>query len=114
MSALSTANLADAPDHEILENPAGYDIIGYGYIVGTAPYGTLDLKLKKDDSECTLRFVDVCELEVDAGFPHSFVGLEILNVRYLGWESINVRVECYEDQAPGIRFWARDVFIVAD
>ena len=114
MSALSNANLADAPDHEILDNPATYDIVGYKYVIGETPYGTLELNLKKNESQCTLIFIDVCELEIDAGFPHSFIGLEILNVKHLGWERINVRVECYEDQAPGIRFWARGVSLAHD
>ncbi len=110
MSILSSANLADAPDHEVLENPSTYDIVGYSYAIEEAPYGTLDITLEKNSSRCTLRFTGVCELEIDAGFPHSYMGLEILNVKYLGWDNIHVRVEGYESEAPGFRFWANTVF----
>jgi hypothetical protein len=109
MSILSNANLADAPDHEILENSSTYDIVGYSYAIEEVPCGTFDLTLEKNNSRCTLRFSGVCELEIDAGFPHSYMGLEILNVKYLGWENIHVRVEGFESEAPGIRFWASTV-----
>ncbi|WP_124543967.1 hypothetical protein [Piscinibacter terrae] len=105
---LSTTNLADAADHPILLEPYGYEIKGVNYTTQSGPYGSLELKLEKGASTIVLRFEGVHELEIDAGFPHSYMGLEILDVSYLGWEHEKVRVQGFED-SPGIRFWAREV-----
>jgi hypothetical protein len=108
MTSLSTANLEGAPDHEVLPDPWTYDIVGLRFMASTAPFGDLELDLRKGDMEITLRFEGVHELEIDAGFPHSCMGLMILDVSHLGWEHARVRVECFED-APAIRFWAKGV-----
>lgn len=112
LSTLYSANLADALDHPVLSEPYSYSIVAYRYEVDEPPYGTLHLVLEKDGSRVELCFSGVHELQVDAGFPFSYMGLEILDIAYLGWESARVRVEGYED-SPGIRFWARSVERVA-
>lgn len=108
MSILHNANLADAPDHAVLPEPYRYSIVAFSYEASEPPYGTLHLTLEKDDSRVVLRFAGVHELQIDAGFPFTYMGLEILDITYLGWEFARVRVDGYED-APGIRFWARSV-----
>lgn len=108
MSSLSAANLADATDHPVLAEPYTYDITGLSYTARGAPYGSLELTLEKGGAKVALRFDGVHELEIDAGFPHSYMGLEILDVTFLGWEHAKVRVQSFED-APSIRFWAREV-----
>ena len=75
--------------------------------------GTLDLTLARDGESVHLRFLDAHEIQIDAGFPHSYRGLEILDVSYLGWEHSTVRVSGFED-APGIGFWAKSVVRVED
>lgn len=112
MFSLSAANLADATDHPVLAEPYTYDITGLSYTVGDAPYGSLELTLEKGGTKVTLRFEGVHELEIDAGFPHSYMGLEVLDVTFLGWEHAKVRVQSFED-APSIRFWAREVSRIA-
>lgn len=112
-SVLSNANLADAPAHTVLDAPDSYYIVGFSYRIAAAPYGTLDLVLQKAGVALTLRFEGVHELQIDAGFPHSYMGLEVLDVTHLGWEHSRVRVQGYEEDAPGIRFWAKGVSCVA-
>jgi hypothetical protein len=112
MSILHNSNLADAPDHPVLSEPYSYSVVAYSYEVVEPPYGTLHLTLEKDGSKVELCFSGVHELQIDAGFPFTYMGLEILDITYLGWEHARVRVEGYED-APGIRFWARAVERVA-
>ena len=108
MPVLSTTNLTDATDHPVLLAPYAYEIKGVNYTTQSAPYGSLELNLEKGGSTIVLHFEGVHELEVDAGFPHSYMGLEILDVSCLGWEHAKVRVQGFED-SPGIRFWAREV-----
>jgi hypothetical protein len=108
MPSLPTDNLSEAIDHEVLSRSYEYDVIGFGYKTQDAPYGSLELKLKKNATEVLLRFDGVHELELDAGFPHSCMGLAILDVSYLRWEHAKVRVQSFEE-APCIRFWAREV-----
>ena len=108
MNTLSQANLADATDHEVLAAPYNYDVIAMRYVVDEPPYGTLELTLENKEVTVVLQFYGVHELAIGAGFPHSYMGLEILDVSYLGWEHARVRVQGFED-APGIQFWARAV-----
>ncbi len=109
MSVLHSANLAGSPDHDVLSAPYKYDIIAFNYVAGEPCFGTLDLTLQQDGTHIVLRFIGVHELELDAGFPHSYMGLEILDVSHLGWEHARVRVQGFEEDAPGIRFWACSV-----
>ena len=108
MNTLHEANLAGMPDHGVLDAPWSYDIVELRYTAAAHPYGTLDLTLEKDGVRLALRFTDAHELEIDPGFPHSYMGLEIVDISGFGWEHARVRVQGFED-APGIRFWARDV-----
>jgi hypothetical protein len=110
MNALTNANLSNALDHSILDNACTYDIVGIRFVtdLNGALNGTLDLSLAKDGQAVVLRFNKAHELEIYAGFPYSYMGLEILDVTYLGWEHSRVRVQGFEN-APGIRFWAQDV-----
>ena len=112
MSALSSANLSGCPNHPVLGAPDTYDVVSLSYSSGVAPFGTLKLGLEKDGAIVMLRFEGVHELDIDAGFPHSFIGLEILDVTQLGWEHARLRVQSYED-APSVRFWAKEVSHVA-
>ena len=75
--------------------------------------GTLDLTLFRNGESVTLRFFDAHELQIDAGFPHSYMGLEILDVSYLGWDHSTVRVQGFEGP-PGIQFWAKSVARIED
>jgi hypothetical protein len=113
MSILSSANIAEAPAHAVLDGAQAYDVVGFSYSAASAPYGTLDLVLKKTDATVSLRFEGVHELEVDCGFPHGSVGIDIRDVSYLGWENARVRVHGAEDDSPAIRFWAKEVRRVA-
>lgn len=108
MGTLQEANLTGAPNHSVLEDPYTYDIVEVRYTATAAPYGTLDLSLEKNGVRTVLRFTDVDQLEIDRGFPHDSIGLEILDVSGFGWEHARIRVDNFES-APGIRFWARDV-----
>jgi hypothetical protein len=108
MNLLANANLADAADHDVLAEPCTYDVVAYSYVAEEPPFGTLELTLKSEEETVQLRFTGVHELTIDPGFPHSCMGLEILDVRYLGWEYARVRVQGFEN-SPGIRFWAREV-----
>ena len=108
MTTLHEANLSGMPDHGVLDAPWSYDIVEVRYVAEAHPFGTLDLVLQKDDRRLVLRFTDAHELQIDPGFPYSYMGLEILDVSSIGWDHTRIRVEGFED-APGIRFWARDV-----
>jgi hypothetical protein len=110
MNALTSTDISSAADHGVLDSPCEYDISGIAFTADPAGAlnGTLDLFLSKDGVTLTLRFLHAHELEIDAGFPHSYMGLEILDVGFLGWEHSQVRVQGFED-APGIRFWAQSV-----
>ncbi|NUO76727.1 MAG: hypothetical protein HOQ32_12030 [Lysobacter sp.] len=108
MPTLEMANLAGAPNHPILTRPDSYDVVEYRYVAGPPPWGTLDLTLEKDGVRVLLRFDGVHELEIAPGFPHSYAGLEILDVSGFGWEHARIRVDCFE-HGPGIHFWARSV-----
>ena len=110
MNIFADADLANAPDHPVLESPCTYDIVGISFLPDPAGAlnGTLELTLSRDNATVVLRFSAAHELEIDAGFPHSYMGLEILDVTYLGWKHSRVRVQGFED-APGVRFWARSV-----
>ena len=109
-SVLATADLSSASEHSILSETHTYRILWFSYITDSsgALSGTVDLLLEKGGHSVSLRFSEAHELEVDAGFPHSYMGLEILDTSVLGWEHSRVRVQGFED-APGIRFWARKV-----
>lgn len=109
MRNLSSANIAGAPTHDVLDNPAAYDIVGFTYSATSAPYGTLDLALESAGTTVTLRFDGVRELEVDCGFPHGSLGIDLRDVTHLGWEDVRVRVQGAESDAPAIRFWAQGV-----
>jgi hypothetical protein len=110
MNALTSADISSANDHGVLDSPCEYNISGLAFTADPegALNGTLDLYLSKDGDIVTLRFLHAHEFEIDAGFPHSYMGLEILDVGFLGWEHSQVRVQGFED-APGIRFWAQSV-----
>jgi hypothetical protein len=111
MSAPSSPNLSEASNHDVLAEPFTYGVTGFSYTAVGAPYGSLDLKLEKGEVNVVLRFEGVHGLEIDLGFPHAFMGLEILDVGFLGWEHAKVRVQSFED-VPSIRFWAREVSCV--
>lgn len=108
MNLLANANLTDAADHDVRAEPCAYEVVACSYIAGEPPFGTLELTLKREDETVQLRFTGVHELTIDPGFPHSYMGLEILDVRYLGWEHTRVRVQGFEN-SPGIGFGAREV-----
>ncbi|KQZ55657.1 hypothetical protein ASD53_15445 [Lysobacter sp. Root559] len=108
MIALHEANLADMPDHGVLNDPWTYDVVEARYVAGRRPFGTLDLVLEKDGQRLVLRFTDAHDLAIDPGFPYCYMGLELLDVSSIGWERTRIRVQGSED-APGIRFWAGDV-----
>lgn len=110
MSALTNEDISSAPDHPVLGDPWTYNIVGFSFAAGAAGAldGTLELRLEKEAKTVILRFNGAHELEIDAGFPHSYMGLEILDVAFLGWDHSRVRVQGFED-APGIRFWAKNV-----
>ena len=110
MNALTEADISSASDHPVLEDACTYQIVAVSFVADSsgALNGTLELLLVKGGSTLTLRFDRAHELEIDAGFPHSYMGLEILDVCFLGWDHSRVRVQGFED-APGIRFWAQGV-----
>ena len=110
MSLLKTVDVSGAADHAVLDEPWTYDIVNIGFRPDPAGAlnGTLDLALAKGGRTISLRFFRAHELEIDAGFPHSTMGLEILDVSFLGWEHSQVRVQGFEP-APGVRFWAHRV-----
>lgn len=110
MAARDRSELADAPDHAVLAEPWAYTVEGLRVSFGHSDqaHSSLDLFLSRDGAQVCLRFSGVSDLEIDAGFPYSYMGIEILNVSHLQWERINVRVEGFEP-APGIRFWASSV-----
>jgi hypothetical protein len=111
MNALTSADISNATDHGVLDSPWTYEVTGITFSANPtgALNGTLELFLSKDSAKITLRFSHAHELEIDAGFPHSYMGLEILDVGFLGWEHSQVRVQGFEEDAPGIRFWAQSV-----
>lgn len=104
------SQLANAPDHAVLTEPWTYTVEGLrvSFSHSTHHPDSLDLLLTRNDSRVCLRFSGVSNLEIDAGFPYSYMGLEILDVSHLHWERIKVRVEGFEP-SPGIRFWASSV-----
>jgi hypothetical protein len=110
LNALVKADISNAHDHAILDEPWTYDVSSISFVPDGSgdPNGTLDLTLTKNGRTVTLRFTRAHELEIDAGFPHSYMGLEILDVSFLGWEHSQVRVQGFEP-APGVRFWAHSV-----
>jgi hypothetical protein len=110
MAARDRAELADAPDHAVLAEPWTYAVEGLRVSFGHDDHlhNSLDLLLSRGGSRVCLQFAGVSRLEIDAGFPYSYMGLEIVDVSHLHWERINVRVQGYEP-APGIRFWASSV-----
>jgi len=110
MNILASADVSKAEDHVVLAEPWTYAITGIAFTADPSgeSNGTLELFLSRDGSKTQLRFSHAHELEIDAGFPHSYMGLEVLDVGFLGWEHSQVRVQGFED-APGIRFWARSV-----
>jgi len=107
---LATADLSEASEHPVLGAAHTYRVVGFGYTADPsgALVGSLELRLEKGGELVTLHFSRAHELELDAGFPHSYMGLEILDTTSLGWEHSRVRVQGFED-APGIRFWAQKV-----
>lgn len=113
MDNISSLSIAGSPEHDVLADVDSYDIAGFSYVATSAPFGMLDLIFKNADSTVVLRFEGVHEFEVDAGFPHGSMGLEIRDVSHLGWENARVRVQETEDGAPAIRLWAREVRRVA-
>ena len=110
MNVFKEADISRAGDHAVLDEPWTYDIVNICFTPDPAGAlnGTLDLALAKNGATINLRFVRAHELEIDAGFPHSYMGLEILDVSFLGWEHSQVRVQGFEP-APGMRFWAHSV-----
>jgi hypothetical protein len=110
MAVRDRSQLADAPDHAVLAEPWTYAVEGLRVSFGhnDQSHNSLDMLLSRNDAQVCLRFSGVSDLEIDAGFPYSYMGLEILDVSHLQWERIKVRVEGFEP-APGIRFWASSV-----
>ena len=110
-----TSELAGAPDHSVLPEPWSYTVTGLQAIYrgGSQADDSLELTLERNATSVTLRFEGLQDLEIESGFPYSYMGLEILDVSYLQRPGIGVRVEHYEPH-PGIRFWARAVSVVSD
>jgi hypothetical protein len=109
MTPLNRAELGDAPDHPILQEPWSYTVTGVSVVYPGEPReDSLSLSLSRDGVKVELHFTGITGLEIDDGFPYSCMGLEILDISHLHWDGIRVRVEGYEP-APGIRFWARSV-----
>jgi len=109
-SKLAQTNLSEARDHEVLEAAFLFNVVGFHYRVAGAPYGTLDLVLEKAGEQVTLHFEGVQEFRVDPGFPFSSAGTQILDVAYLGWENVRIRVQGFDDGgAPELQFWASSV-----
>lgn len=109
MVSLAKSNLANAPDHPVLVEPWTFDVLGLNYLADKDGHegDVLKLVLEREGTEVALRFTGVHELETGPEFPHSYLGLEILDVSHLGWVHSKVRVQCFE--CSGIRFWARSV-----
>jgi hypothetical protein len=111
MNRFSTANLKDVPDHPALPDAHTWSIVGLRYQRDPEgrDWGSLELTVRRSNEQKSLHFDRVVELQIDAGFPFSYQGLELLDVRGLGWEDVGVCVTGFEDDAPGIRFWAASV-----
>jgi hypothetical protein len=109
--SLGEVDLAHAPDHPVLAEPWRHEVLRVDYRRGDWPFGSLVLELAAPESggRVRLRFDDAHEFEVDAGFPFSYMGLEILDTAFLGRPESAIRVQGFEDAVPGIRFWARAV-----
>ena len=107
---LDSVDVSTAPDHPVLAQPWTHEVMGIDYRRGEWPFGTLVLELAAPASgeRIRLRFEAAHEIEVDAGFPFSCMGLEILDTTFLGRPESAVRVDGFED-APGLRLWARAV-----
>ncbi len=106
--SLRDVDLGPATDHPVLAETHTYEIVGIAYRRGAIPFGTLEVNLDRDGERVSLEFQGAHELEVDAGFPFSCSGIEILDTSYIGREESAVRLHGFED-APGLRCWARSV-----
>lgn len=115
MTDLNRLNLADAVDHPVLPEPWTYSVVALSaeFDRNSQTGNALELALARGDALVRLRFRAVQELEIDAGFPYSYMGMEILDISHLQWDNIRVRVAGFEP-SPGIRFWARSVERVAN
>jgi hypothetical protein len=109
-SPFERGELADAIDHKILDQPWTYEVIEVHAVFNPISQldNTVELKLARKGEVVQLRFEGVEQLEIEAGFPYSQMGLEILDISHLGWDRLRIRVTGFEP-AAGIRFWATGV-----
>ena len=107
-------DLGDARPHPILAKPGAYFVskVAADFDRDWQQNSSLKLTLVRDAEIVCLRFDGIQQLEIDPGFPYSNGGLQILDISHLGWDSLRVRVQGFE-QDPGIRFWANSVERVA-
>ncbi len=114
MSSPGRITLTDATDHPIVAEPWKYFVAEVRVIFDPTSQSdnSLNLTLVRGVERIELAFSGVTELEVDAGFPYLGCDLRILDVAYLQYDGIRIRVTSTE-QDPAIRFWARSVERVA-
>ncbi len=110
MSMRDRTSLVEVKSHPVLPEAWKYRVVGLNadFPMESQLASSIVLTLVREDSQVILRFDGIQELEIDAGFPYLVTGLQVLDVAYLQWDGIKIRVESFE-QDPAIRFWARSV-----
>jgi len=95
------------PDHPIIDQPWRYSVIGCDYHCGADGQTHLDLLLQLDSTIRRLRFINVIDIHIRAGFPRC-KGLLIKDVS--GRASGNSKIYIQDENwSGGIVFWAQDV-----
>ena len=110
MSSLSRIKLTDAIEHPVLAEPWTYFVteVRVTFDPASQSDNSLYLTLVRDVERVALVFSGVQELEMEADFPYLGGDIHILDVAYLQYDGIRIRVTSLE-QDPAIRFWARSV-----
>lgn len=88
----SRVGLGDSADHPVLAEPWTYRVVGVSaqFHHTSQPESWLELDLARDDGTVLLRFNGIHNLEIDAGFPYFYIGLEILDISHLQWDGLHI------------------------
>ena len=97
--------------HPILDRPHEYRLVEFKYLIDWEEprQSFIDMRLRRDADEVTLRFWQPVNLAIEAGFPHPTRGMVFHDRSADSLQDIGIEVADFESSHGSILFSAREV-----